>query len=200
MAEMEKSIEVDAPLREVYNQWTQFEEFPQFMEGVVEVRQIDDKRLFWRANVAGAEREWHAEITDQTPDTRIAWKSLTGAENGGAVLFDAVPGRQDEGHAAHAVQPRGRHRERRRRARLRRASGAGRSRALPRPHRGARPRVRRLARRDPRQPGPALTDGGPALSPPDGGLGADQLGLFDRRPRLRLLGLRAGGSGRRARA
>ena len=89
MAEMEKSIEVDAPLREVYNQWTQFEEFPQFMEGIVEVRQIDDKRLFWRANVAGAEREWHAEITDQTPDTRIAWKSLTGAENGGAVLFDA---------------------------------------------------------------------------------------------------------------
>jgi uncharacterized membrane protein len=91
MAELEKSIEVDAPLREVYNQWTQFEEFPQFMEGVVEVRQIDDKRLFWRANVAGAEREWHAEITDQTPDTRIAWKSVTGAENGGAVLFDARP-------------------------------------------------------------------------------------------------------------
>jgi uncharacterized membrane protein len=87
MAEMEKSIEVDAPLREVYNQWTQFEEFPQFMEGIVEVRQIDDKRLFWRANIGGAEREWHAEITDQTPDTRIAWRSLTGAENGGAVLF-----------------------------------------------------------------------------------------------------------------
>jgi uncharacterized membrane protein len=88
MAEMEKSIEVDAPLREVYNQWTQFEEFPSFMDGVVEVRQIDDKRLFWRANVGGAEREWHAEITDQTPDTRIAWKSLTGSENGGAVLFE----------------------------------------------------------------------------------------------------------------
>jgi uncharacterized membrane protein len=88
MAEMEKSIEVDAPLREVYNQWTQFEEFPSFMEGVVEVRQIDDKRLFWRANIGGAEREWHAEITDQTPDRRIAWRSLTGAENGGAVLFE----------------------------------------------------------------------------------------------------------------
>jgi uncharacterized membrane protein len=88
MAEMEKSIEVDAPLREVYNQWTQFEEFPSFMDGVVEVRQIDDKRLFWRANIGGAEREWHAEITDQTPDRRIAWRSLTGAENGGAVLFE----------------------------------------------------------------------------------------------------------------
>lgn len=91
MAEMEKTIEVDAPLREVYNQWTQFEDFPSFMEGIVEVRQIDDKRLFWRANVGGAEREWHAEITDQTPDTRIAWKSVTGAENGGAVLFDRLP-------------------------------------------------------------------------------------------------------------
>jgi uncharacterized membrane protein len=90
MAEMEKSIIVDAPLREVYNQWTQFEEFPRFMEGVVEVRQIDDKRLYWRANIAGAEREWHAEIVDQTPDRRIAWKSLTGADNGGAVLFRPV--------------------------------------------------------------------------------------------------------------
>jgi uncharacterized membrane protein len=58
------------------------------MEGIVEVRQIDDKRLFWRANVAGAEREWHAEITDQTPDKRIAWRSLTGTENGGAVMFE----------------------------------------------------------------------------------------------------------------
>ena len=61
------------------------------MEGVVEVRQIDDKRLHWRANVGGAESEWHAEIVDQTPDRRIAWKSLSGAENAGAVLFDAVP-------------------------------------------------------------------------------------------------------------
>ena len=87
MPEMEKSIVVDAPLREVYNQWTQFEEFPRFMDGVVEVRQIDDKRLYWRANIAGAEREWHAEIVDQTPDQRIAWRSLTGPENGGAVLF-----------------------------------------------------------------------------------------------------------------
>ncbi len=87
MAEMEKSIVVDAPLREVYNQWTQFEEFPRFMEGVVEVRQLDDKRLYWRAKIAGAEREWHAEITDQTPDRRIAWKSVTGPAHGGAVLF-----------------------------------------------------------------------------------------------------------------
>jgi uncharacterized membrane protein len=90
MAEMEKSIVVDAPLREVYNQWTQFEEFPHFMEGVVEVRQLDDKRLYWRARIAGVEREWHAEITDQTPDRRIAWKSVTGPDHGGAVLFRPV--------------------------------------------------------------------------------------------------------------
>ena len=90
MAEMEKSIVVEAPLREVYNQWTQFEEFPRFMEGVVEVRQLDDKRVYWRANIAGAEREWHAEITDQTPDRRIAWKSVTGPAHGGAVLFRPV--------------------------------------------------------------------------------------------------------------
>ena len=107
MAEMEKSIIVDAPLRQVYNQWTQFEEFPRFMEGVVEVRQIDDKRLYWRANIAGAEREWHAEIVDQTPDRRIAWKSLTGPDNGGAVLFRPVERRPHRDHAAHAVQPRG---------------------------------------------------------------------------------------------
>lgn len=87
MPEMEKSIVVDAPVREVYNQWTQFEEFPRFMEGVVEVRQLDDKRVYWRASIAGTEREWHAEIVDQTPDQRIAWKSLTGPDHGGAVLF-----------------------------------------------------------------------------------------------------------------
>jgi uncharacterized membrane protein len=85
--EIEKSVTVNAPLGEVYNQWTQFEDFPRFMEGVKEVRQIDDKRLHWRAELGGAEREWEAEITDQTPDERIAWKSTAGAVNGGAVLF-----------------------------------------------------------------------------------------------------------------
>lgn len=91
MAEMETSIVVDAPLREVYNQWTQFEDFPLFMEGVLEVRQLDDKRLHWRANVGGAEKEWHAEIVDQVPDRRIAWKNLRGALNAGAVQFESVP-------------------------------------------------------------------------------------------------------------
>ena len=92
MTTIEKTIEVDVPIRTAYNQWTQFEEFPRFMEGVKEVRQLDDKRLHWRADIAGTEKEWHSEIVDQTPDTRIAWKNLRGAENAGAVLFERVPG------------------------------------------------------------------------------------------------------------
>jgi uncharacterized membrane protein len=91
MAEMETSIVVDAPLREVYNQWTQFEDFPRFMEGVLEVRQLDDRRLHWRAKVGGSEKEWEAEIVDQVPDRRIAWKNLRGALNAGAVLFESEP-------------------------------------------------------------------------------------------------------------
>jgi len=91
MAEIQKSIIVEAPLREVYNQWTQFEDFPRFMEGVLEVRQLDDKRLHWRARIGGVEKEWHAEIVDQVPDRRVAWRNLRGAENAGAVLFDSVP-------------------------------------------------------------------------------------------------------------
>jgi uncharacterized membrane protein len=84
---VEKSVDVKAPLSTVYNQWTQFEEFPQFMEGVEEVKQISPKRLHWRAKVAGKVKEWEADIVEQTPDTRIAWRSSTGAENAGIVNF-----------------------------------------------------------------------------------------------------------------
>jgi hypothetical protein len=84
---VEKSIEVAAPLSVAYNQWTQFEEFPRFMEGVTEVRQLNDKRLHWVASVAGKQKEWDAEIVEQTPDTRIAWRSATGAHNEGIVSF-----------------------------------------------------------------------------------------------------------------
>ncbi len=90
MERIEKSIEVDVPLRTAYNQWTQFEEFPKFMEGVEEVRQLDDKRLFWRAQIAGKHTEWEAEIYEQIPDSRIAWRSTTGAPNAGAVSFQSV--------------------------------------------------------------------------------------------------------------
>jgi uncharacterized membrane protein len=90
MSNIEKSIDVHVPVRTAYNQWTQFEEFPRFMEGVKEVRQLDDKRLHWRANVGGKEKEWDAEITEQSPDQRIAWRNTTGATNAGVVTFHRI--------------------------------------------------------------------------------------------------------------
>jgi uncharacterized membrane protein len=87
MSVVEKSIEVELPVSTVYNQWTQFEEFPQFMEGVEQVTQLDETRLHWVAEIAGAKREWDAEIVDQEPDQRIAWRSIDGAGNGGIVTF-----------------------------------------------------------------------------------------------------------------
>jgi uncharacterized membrane protein len=90
MAYTEKSIDVDVPVSTAYNQWTQFEEFPRFMQGVKQVNQLDDKRLRWRAEVGGKTLEWDAEITDQTPDTRVAWRSTSGPQHGGAVLFEPI--------------------------------------------------------------------------------------------------------------
>jgi uncharacterized membrane protein len=87
MPRFEDSIDVDVPVRVAYDQWTQFEDFPRFMDGVKQVAQLDDKTLQWTATVAGQDKVWTAEITDQTPETRVAWKSTTGAENAGAVLF-----------------------------------------------------------------------------------------------------------------
>ena len=90
MAPATHSIEVNAPLRAVYNQWTQFEEFPLFMEGVAEVRQEGEKRLFWRANIGGKVKEWEAEITNQVPDERVAWQTVDGSPNSGTVIFQAI--------------------------------------------------------------------------------------------------------------
>ena len=87
MSSIEESVEVAAPVRAVYDQWTQFEEFPRFMEGVEEIRQVDDTHLHWVANIGGARREWDAEITEQRPDERVAWKATDGAENAGVVTF-----------------------------------------------------------------------------------------------------------------
>ena len=88
MSDHQKSIVVDRPVTTVYNQWTQFEDFPQFMEGVERVTQLDDKRLHWVAEIAGTRREWDAEIVDQEPDRRIAWRSIDGTPNGGVVTFE----------------------------------------------------------------------------------------------------------------
>ncbi len=87
MARVEKSIEIEKPLRMVYDQWTQFEEFPRFMEGVEEVHQIDDETLHWIAKIGGKREEWEAQIVQQVPDQTIAWRHTAGAVNSGVVLF-----------------------------------------------------------------------------------------------------------------
>ena len=90
MASIVDSIEVKVSVSTAYNQWTQFEEFPQFMEGVTSVRQADDTHLHWIAEVGGREKEWDAEISEQHPDERIAWHATSGAENAGVVTFHRI--------------------------------------------------------------------------------------------------------------
>lgn len=85
MESVEKSIEVEVPIQEVYNQWTQFERFPQFMEGVEEVKKLDERHLHWVADVEGKKKEWDAEIYEQVPERRIAWRSTTGMRNASSV-------------------------------------------------------------------------------------------------------------------
>jgi uncharacterized membrane protein len=86
-----ESVEVDVPVQTAYNQWTQFEQFPSFMDNVQEIRQLDDKRLHWKATVMGKPVEWDAEIVEQVPDKRIAWRSTSGTPNSGVVHFRSQP-------------------------------------------------------------------------------------------------------------
>ena len=90
MPTIEKTIEVDVPVSTAYNQWTQFEEFPSFMNGVDEVRQIDETHLHWVASVGGNQEEWDAEITEQAPDERVAWKATSGKQNAGVITFHRI--------------------------------------------------------------------------------------------------------------
>jgi len=90
MSTIEQSIEVNVPLATAYNQWTQFEQFPQFMDGIDEVRQIDDTHLHWVASVGGRKEEWDAEVTEQHPNERVAWKSTDGKANAGVVTFHRI--------------------------------------------------------------------------------------------------------------
>ena len=103
MERVEKTIEVDCPVRTVYNQWTQFEEFPRFMDGVEEVRQLDDTHVHWRAQLWGKSKEWDAEITEQEPDKRISWRSVSGAPNAGTVRFEPLGTDRCEGEALRGV-------------------------------------------------------------------------------------------------
>ena len=90
MERIERSTEVARPLSTVYNQWTQFEDFPRFMEGVEEVRQLDDTHQHWVAKVAGQRREWDAEIVRQEPDRLISWRGFGDKDHVGTVRFDAI--------------------------------------------------------------------------------------------------------------
>lgn len=100
MSQIVETIDLDVPVRKAYDQWTQFEEFPMFMEGVEAVTQIDDRTLEWHASIAGLPKHWRAEITEQVPDQRIAWTSTGGARNAGVVTFH----RLDEGRSRLALQ------------------------------------------------------------------------------------------------
>jgi uncharacterized membrane protein len=91
MPKVEDSIDVGVPVAQAYNQWTQFEEFPKFMEGIQSVQQLDDGHVKWVAEVRGETREWTTEITEQEPDEKIAWKTIGGeVKNDGRVTFEQV--------------------------------------------------------------------------------------------------------------
>ncbi|GAB2602800.1 SRPBCC family protein [Pseudactinotalea suaedae] len=88
MSQVQKSIDVEVPVSTAYNQWTQFESFPEFMGGVESITQTDDTHLHWVTNIAGVEREFDAEITEQHPDQRIAWRSTGGdTQHAGVITF-----------------------------------------------------------------------------------------------------------------
>jgi uncharacterized membrane protein len=107
MASVTESIDVDVDVTTAYNQWTQFEEFPRFMEGVEEIRQIDDTHVHWRTKIAGVEREFDTEITEQHPDERIAWKSTDGTTHAGVVTFHRLGDNQSRVTAQIDWEPEG---------------------------------------------------------------------------------------------
>ncbi len=107
MSEIIESIEVDVPVRVAYDQWTQFEEFPRFMEAVEKVEQLDDTTLQWTAEIAGVRKAWKARITEQTPDQRIAWTSIEGATNAGVVTFHRLDDRKTRVTLQLDVEPEG---------------------------------------------------------------------------------------------
>jgi uncharacterized membrane protein len=82
-----ESVDVNVPVRAAYNQWTQFETFPEFMDGVREIRQLDATHTHWKTEIGGVKREFDAVITEQLPDERVAWKSTEGEKQAGVVTF-----------------------------------------------------------------------------------------------------------------
>ena len=100
MPSVTESVDVEAPITQVYNQWTQFETFPEFMSGVQSITQLDDRHLHWKIKVAGVEREFDAEVTEQHPEERVAWKSTDGTSHAGVVTFHKL----DQNHTKVTVQ------------------------------------------------------------------------------------------------
>ncbi|MFJ8719349.1 SRPBCC family protein [Streptomyces violaceus] len=91
MSTIKETVEVDVPVHTAYNQWTQFEEFPNFMEGVEEVRQLDDRHNHWTTKISGVRREFDTEIVDQLADERVTWRTTSGDVNQrGSVRFERV--------------------------------------------------------------------------------------------------------------
>jgi uncharacterized membrane protein/CBS domain-containing protein len=104
---VETTRELDVPVRAAYDQWTQFEEFPQFMEGVEEVKQLDETRLHWVADVGGRRTEWDAKIVDQVPDQRISWTAVSGKRNAGEVRFEPLGPNRSKVHVRMEYEPDG---------------------------------------------------------------------------------------------
>jgi carbon monoxide dehydrogenase subunit G len=104
---VERSIDVQVPVGTAYGQWTQFEDFPHFMGGVKEVRQLDDRRLHWVAEIAGVRREWEAAILEQVPDQKVAWAATSGATNAGAVRFEPAGAGSTTVHLTLEYEPEG---------------------------------------------------------------------------------------------
>ncbi len=107
MSQIIETIDVDVPVRVAYDQWTQFEEFPLFMDGVEKVEQVDDTHIDWTANIRGIKKNWVAEITEQKPDERIAWHAVDGAENAGVVTFHRLADSQTRITLQLDVEPEG---------------------------------------------------------------------------------------------
>lgn len=102
-----KTVDINLPVSTVYNQWTQFEEFPNFMEGIEEVIQNDNRHLHWKANIGGQTEEWDAVIYEQIPDKVIAWRSISGAVNNGVIKFTALSNVKTKVKVEIAYEPKG---------------------------------------------------------------------------------------------
>ncbi|WP_314411825.1 SRPBCC family protein [Streptomyces kroppenstedtii] len=108
MSTVKEAVEVEVPVSVAYNQWTQFEEFPKFMEGVEEIRQVDDRHNHWTTKIGGVKREFDTEIVDQFPDERITWRTTSGdTRQKGTVSFQRLDDTRTRVQLVMDVEPTG---------------------------------------------------------------------------------------------